>query len=76
MRYFLFTYAYANDMKYGNGNILIISDEFPSQEWIKSEIKNTHVDKAISDIAITGWNEFKTENDFNLFTGKSDEEEA
>jgi hypothetical protein len=72
MRYFLFSYTFSAIAKAGHGNLFFTSDVFPSNDMLTVEAEKI-VSKTVDDITsivITGWNEFKSKEDFNSFVGE------
>ena len=67
MRYFLFTYTGVTDVQSSVGNLWGEFDSFPSNAFLKSEAAE---DSGLNDadIVITGWNEFKSKEDYDSFS--------
>ncbi len=68
-RYLFFSYTCISDTHHGTGNLWGDFDSFPSNDMLKSKAKLSSVEGCT--IVITGWNEFKSKEDFNAFTGQS-----
>ena len=66
MRYFFFSYVANHKSGQATGNLFFSRNDFPSREWIANEIKK---DISLSNIAITGWQEFNSKEDYDAFSG-------
>jgi len=66
MRYLFFTYIAQNDIRVAHGNIWGKWEKFPSNTELKeiAEERNPGLSAVI-----TGWKEFKAEEDWDAFTG-------
>jgi len=65
-RYFLFTYRWESPSQFGTGNLWFESARFPSNKHLKSlASKNSPVSP--EEVVITGWNEFRDEDDYLAF---------
>lgn len=70
MRYFFFSYNVQNDKKVGRGNIGIMKETFPSDDELREIAAERNPEMTSDNIIITGWNEFKSEEDYYSFFGK------
>ncbi len=74
MRYFIFYYNWSDLLgpKFGWGNVFVKSECFPSQRDIKDKAEEMCGHKEFppaykTDIVLTGWNEFKSKEDYEAF---------
>jgi len=70
MRYFVFYYIYTDEYnRQGCGFIPLVKPKgFPSSKEIRKEVRHCAV---ASEVVLTGFNEFKSEQDYLDFTGKA-----
>ena len=66
MRYFLFTYTGETEYKTCAGNITVVSEDFPSNNWLKKTASDQS-GFSTANLIITGWNEFDNEEDYINF---------
>jgi len=64
-RYFLFTFTWQSPTQYGDGNLWMERPRFPSNIYLKKMAAEGK--PADAQIAITGWNEFRDEDDYLAF---------
>lgn len=77
-RYFLFHYTVgcSRGVVGGDGNLWVESSEFPSNTLLKEKaLSSLSYKPPDATVVITGWNEFKTRDDYLGFTGTTDEHE-
>jgi len=67
-RYFLFAYEAVSLTRMNKGNVLVTSRAFPSVSVVADMINDTLV--AATSVAILGWQEFKSKEDYENFEEK------